>query len=743
MIIFTGCSTGPDYKRNSEYDIKSNNYRSGTPRAFKVTLTEEALYHLSWADVDNNDGFIAGKYVYEKDSVLYKQLGITEADETSLTDSSGINDQLYSYTITSFIDEKGSKRLGRDSSSIYAEAGIGSIVSFDYSPADQNDTESRNTLDITTKTVPEANWPSDHRYEFRLITDIILEYKTHNSDSFDILDTLSVPINADDDVYHVVDTVLSPVKKFRAKPLLKTKNIDLEGKYTREINRIVSNPYRMTLNRLDESLIEYTITVPENLENEAGLFEGVYLYLNDAIVDTLKGTFPIKGTLNSSGESENIKVSFEAFTGDFITNTRSKAIDAVVLDKPLITDINGDFSGTHTVYWTHELRYQQPDVHSFIIERRDSKDGIFREIAVTDANVREYQSSNLTGDYYEYRVRTQTSEPSEVVGSRFTTSYEVSKTGELQSYVNYRAVSNDFVYRVKSEDNHKYQVYRYQTAIELIDLYDADFNGDLSKYMLIDASFSEDGRSVAFLLGQINGISSAAFIYNIDQHDFIYVQNYLKRENILHLYGAQIAYSASLGKAIYLNKLYYRNKLGIIDVGENKNTTIDFPTGFYNSGNGLIPFEDKFVMYNGSRTVIDISEDNDGNLGIEVLDYRPIKVNEADAQLYEYRQNELFIIDLDDYTELKTSIAERIGNLHYYYESDDVLFHRGPINNGQSGGLYFYDPDQRESVKASNISFDFYMQANNGIKCLRDGEDYLIQPSIEKKWRKVIRPSVY
>jgi hypothetical protein len=517
------CSTGPDYKRDSEYDTGSNSYRLPGPRGINISITQDQLFRLDWNSVKDSDGYFVGKYIYGKDTTTYEQFAVFGENATSFTDSAGISLQQYSYTVTTFIYDGDNKRRGRDSLVRYVDVEVGEIESFEYQKADESNSLGQNSLLFTIKTNPAINHDSYGRYEYKLVSDVVIEYKADEMKSFVVLDTLERTVNSTIKTIAYPDTLKRIVKKFRAKPILRSKNIQHEGPFTSELTRTVQNPYRIDLKRLDEMRVEYTISVGENRQSEASIFEGVYVYLNGTPVDTLKGDFPQTTTLSTKGYSENVEVGIGAFVNESLSNIRSKLIQVYSLTNPIITEIEGNFSNSHTIRWTHQKGRNMPDVNSFIIERRINETDVFKEIAVVDPEINEYKSTNLSGNTYEYRVRTPTSDPGYGFKTRYTNSYDVIQTAEHpKGLEEYHIISNSMIYRLSVSGSYVYDVYYYQNVVDEIDLRKADISDSIGDYLLYHAAFSEDERSVVFLMRARYNASSLVLVYDLDAGDFFY-----------------------------------------------------------------------------------------------------------------------------------------------------------------------------------------------------------------------------
>ena len=495
------CSTGPDYKRDSEYDSGSDSYRSGVPETFSIAVTDDAFYRLSWSDVKNVDGYIIGRGVYSQDTTIYKKIAILEEDETSFSDSSGIREEQYVYSITTFTNNDGNVVTGRDSLVLYAQVALGEIEYFQYMEADESEEESQNRIVITTKAVHETTTAGKERYDFKLLTGVVMEYQTEGMDSFVVLDTLPVPITSSENTITISDTLRTGMKKFRVKPVLKTDNIEVKGTTGKIITRTVDNPYRISsFKRLDEILVEYTISVGDNLEQDEEIFDGAYIYIDNVLVVTLKGDFPQTTNLSTKGYSGSAEIGIRAYINDYVTQKRGKRVKIDNVMNPVISGIDGDLENVHTIKWTHQQYFNNADVHSFIVERRTGVDEPFEEIGGTGPDNFEFQSTDLTDTFYEYRVRTQTSNPSDIVSTGFTNFFRI-KNRSLDDWGReYQAISVNMKYRILESDNYVFDVYQNQNLIDEIDLHKAGISDELEDNWLSDASFSEDENFVVFLL---------------------------------------------------------------------------------------------------------------------------------------------------------------------------------------------------------------------------------------------------
>jgi hypothetical protein len=205
---------------------------------------------------------------------------------------------------------------------------------------------------------------------------------------------------------------------------------------------------------------------------------------------------------------------------------------------------------------------------------------------------------------------------------------------------------------------------------------------------------------------------------------------------------SMVAYSKSLGKIIYINAEYSENKLGVIDIATDTNTLQEFPTGFTGDKNGLIPFENSFLMYNGDGNVIKI----DGDLTYEELDYTPIRVLSTNNEMYEYRDDNMFVVELENLSEVMTPIQERVADILFFDRSTEKLFHRGRLKSDNSRGVFAYDPLIGESVKVTEMEFDrtdYYKNTNNGNVVISGGYEYLITASDEQNWQEVQHPDSF
>ena len=740
------CSTGPDYKRDSEYDTGSNKYRAAVPTEFSVSVTEKGFYQISWEDVENNDGFIVERYENLIDTTLYNKLAMLGPDETSFTDSSGVGDNPYFYVINSFTNHRKSIRKGRDSLYFHAEAQVAEIESIEYEPI-PSDGSHKNRITIKTRSetkfaINSRQGTDDIRLEFQLNTGVIVEVE-NDDNSFDVVDTLWTDMSKANEILIFEDTVNRPVKTFRAKPILMKENVHEVGDYTMEVEYTVENPFRITLNRLDEIIVGYSVSVGEHLQQDATVYDGVYVFLNDVAVDTLRGDFPQTAKLNTKGMAGKADVNIRAFVQDYTSDEISEEIDVYTLSEPVITTVYGELNNQHTITWFHEASSPNFKANSFIIERRAGETGSFEQIAVVDADVREYVSANLSGEFYQYRVSTQTSNPGSIAGARYSNrSFEVVKTAENDIGEDYLTVSNDLTYRLAKVNESVFDLYEYQNKMQQIDLNDAELSPDLRKYVFIDASFSENGNVIVFLLREKYRIPAVVYLYDIETQDFIYVRTNLKYGSRRLLSSTKIAYSDKMDKIIYIDRFSVESKMGVINVFNDTNTLYDFPPGGYDydSYNGLIAFDNRFLIYEGQDEVIEISNDST----INTVDYSPVLVSKSDSEIFGYRGSDLFVLDVTDFTESSTPVQKRISDIVYYHRSSNTLLHKGPVVLNQQRWLYAYDPLENESIKITDINFEIenhFMDTSEGIRVIRGTDEYLLRPFDGKKWVFVQPPS--
>lgn len=736
----SSCSTGPDYERDNEYDAGSNNFRSGTANSFSISVTEDAFYQLSWSDVNNNDGFIVGRSVFSKDTTIYERIATLGAYEQSFVDSSGISEKRYAYSVTSFTINDGEQRMGRDSIIAYARTSIGEIDSFEYMEADATSDESKPWLKISTKAVHESSTQDEKSYNFQLLNDVVVEYETEETDSYVVLDTLPVPIKSNVHTFSIPDTLKNGLKKYRVTSLLHTDNIQLEKRHPKTIQRVVDNPYNLSVRRLDEIIVEYTVTVADNMEQEEAIFDGVMIYVNDVVVDTLTGDFPQTATLSTKEYTKFVEVSIRAYIYDYVTGKRGERIDIDHVRSPDISSIEGDLSSEHTLTWTHQQYYWNPDVHSFIVERRTGEDEQFEEVAVTDPDVLEYKSSGLADSFYEYRVRTQISDPSEVVSTSFTNTFSVTNIREHNVWSEYVAISNSMRYRLVEGDNYVFDVYQNQNQIDEINLHNADFSDELNDYAIADVSFSEDEKFVVFLLMRKFGDKASIIVYDSELNDFVYVKEDLKTTDIVLSNSMKVVCSGQLNKILYLNT-EFADRMGAVDMSSDTNTLHFVPRKIRGDGNGIFPLGDKFILYLGNGDVYQLYHD----LSFTKVEYQAHKISRHDAELYGYDDQNLFVVDLHNLAYHSTPVQERISGLLYFDRSSNTIFHNGSSESGEeSGGLFAYDVALKRSVNISDITLNpdsHFKKTDDGIVVITEqNKEYLIVQSDNKKWQDAERP---